>query len=44
MWYVSVLALVLIAFSAVVYTLLSRALYERVDEGLRSVIGSQPYR
>lgn len=33
------LALVLIAFSVVIYTLLSRSLYERVDEGLRSVIG-----
>lgn len=33
------LALVLIAFSVVVYTLLSRSLYDRVDEGLRSVIG-----
>jgi hypothetical protein len=33
-----VLAIVLIAFSIGVYTLLSRALYERVDESLRSVI------
>jgi heavy metal sensor kinase len=33
------LALVLIAFSVVIYTLLSRSLYERVDENLRSVIG-----
>ena len=39
LWYVSMLALVLIAFSVVIYTLLSRSLYERVDEGLRSVIG-----
>jgi two-component system OmpR family sensor kinase len=39
LWYVSILALVLIAFSIVVYTLLSRSLYERVDEGLRSVLG-----
>lgn len=39
LWYVSILALVLIAFSIVVYTLLSRSLYGRVDEGLRSVIG-----
>lgn len=31
LWYVVVLALVLIAFSAVVYTLLSRALYQRID-------------
>jgi hypothetical protein len=33
------LALILIAFSAAVYTLLSRSLHERVNEGLRSVIG-----
>ena len=39
LWYVSMLALVLIAFSIVIYTLLSRSLYERVDENLRSVIG-----
>src|SRR5918999_4606994 len=39
LWYVSMLALVLIAFSAVVYTLLSRTLFDRVDENLRSVIG-----
>jgi heavy metal sensor kinase len=35
---VSVLALVLVVFSAVIYTLLSRSLHDRVDEGLRSVI------
>ena len=38
MWYVMVLALVLIAFSIGIYTLLSRSLYERVDDGLRAVI------
>ena len=38
LWYVSVLAFVLIAFSVGVYTLLSRSLYARVDDGLRSVI------
>jgi heavy metal sensor kinase len=38
LWYVSLLGLVLIAFSVVVYTLLSRALYDRVDDGLRSVV------
>jgi two-component system, OmpR family, sensor kinase len=38
LWYMSVLALVLVGFSVVVYTLLSRTLYERVDEGLRAVV------
>ena len=38
LWYVSILALVLIAFTIVVYALLSRALHQRVDEGLRSVV------
>jgi two-component system OmpR family sensor kinase len=38
LWYVSVLALVLVAFSAAVYVLLSRSLHQRVDEGLRSVV------
>ncbi len=38
LWYMSVLALVLIGFSVVVYTLLSRTLYARVDEGLRAVV------
>ncbi len=38
LWYMSVLALVLIVFSIVVYTLLSRTLYTRVDEGLRAVV------
>jgi heavy metal sensor kinase len=38
LWYVVVLALVLIVFSAVVYTLLSRALYQRVEDELVTVI------
>lgn len=38
LWYVSVLALVLAAFSFGIYALLSNALYARVDEGLRSVV------
>jgi two-component system, OmpR family, sensor kinase len=38
LWYVSVLALVLVAFSIGVYALLSNALYTRVDDGLRSVV------
>jgi two-component system OmpR family sensor kinase len=38
LWYVSVLALVLIAFSIGIYSLLSRSLYARVDDGIRSVI------
>ena len=38
LWYVSVLALVLVAFSFGVYALLSDALYARVDDGLRAVV------
>ena len=38
LWYVGVLALVLIAFSVMVYTLLSRVLYHRVDDGLQSTV------
>jgi heavy metal sensor kinase len=38
LWYVSVLALVLVAFSLGVYALLARALYARVDEGLLSLV------
>lgn len=38
LWYVSVLALVLVAFSFGVYALLSNALYARVDESLRAVV------
>jgi two-component system OmpR family sensor kinase len=38
LWYVSILALVLVTFSIGVYTLMSRALYARIDENLRSVI------
>jgi heavy metal sensor kinase len=38
LWYVSVLALVLVAFSFGVYALLSNALYSRVDDNLRSVV------
>ncbi|HKE05584.1 MAG TPA: ATP-binding protein [Blastocatellia bacterium] len=36
LWYVGVLALVLIVFSAGVYLLLARNLYRRMDESLRS--------
>src|SRR5262245_21915683 len=36
LWYVAVLALVLIVFSASVYLLLARNLYHRMDESLRS--------
>jgi heavy metal sensor kinase len=35
LWYLVVLALVLIAFSAVIYALLRQSLYERLDAGLR---------
>lgn len=35
LWYLAVLALVLIAFSAVIYALLRQSLYERLDAGLR---------
>jgi two-component system, OmpR family, sensor kinase len=38
LWYVSILALVLVLFSIGVYGLMSRALYARVDENLRSVL------
>jgi two-component system, OmpR family, sensor kinase len=38
LWYVSLLAAVLVAFSLVVYGLLTRALHARVDEGLRAVL------
>ncbi|MGH9832587.1 MAG: sensor histidine kinase [Blastocatellia bacterium] len=38
LWYVSVLALVLVTFSVILYALMSRALYERMDSGLRSII------
>jgi two-component system, OmpR family, sensor kinase len=38
LWYVSVLALVLIGFCFGLYALLSRALYARVDEGLLALI------
>ncbi|HEV3469026.1 MAG TPA: heavy metal sensor histidine kinase [Pyrinomonadaceae bacterium] len=38
LWYVSVLALILFAFVAAVYVMLSRALHRRVDEALRSTI------
>jgi len=36
LWYVGVLALVLVAFSAGVYALLARSLDERLDSGLRT--------
>jgi two-component system, OmpR family, sensor kinase len=38
LWYVTALALVLAIFGAAFYVLLSRALYARVDNGLRSLI------
>jgi heavy metal sensor kinase len=38
LWYVSALALILVAFGASVYVMLSRALHRRVDEGLRSTL------
>jgi two-component system OmpR family sensor kinase len=38
LWYVAVLALALAAFGAAFYLLASRALYKRVDSGLRSLI------
>jgi len=38
LWYVSVLAIVLIAFCLGVYALLSRALYARVDESLVALL------
>jgi heavy metal sensor kinase len=38
LWYVSALALALVAFSLGVYALLSRALHARVDDGLLSLV------
>lgn len=38
LWYVSVLALVLVAFSVAFYALLSHSLYTRIDNGLHSLI------
>lgn len=38
LWYLAVLALVLVVFSLIVYTLLSRALHQRVDTDLRGLI------
>ena len=38
LWYVSLLAAVLVAFSFVVYGLLTRALDARIDNGLRAVL------
>jgi len=38
LWYVSLLAAVLVAFSLVLYGLLTTALHARVDEGLRAVL------
>ena len=38
LWYVSALALILVAFGVAVYVLLSRALHRRVDEALRSTL------
>lgn len=38
LWYVSVLALILVVFGFAVYVMLSRALHRRVDEALRSTL------
>ena len=38
LWYVSVLAAVLVLVSALIYVLLARALEDRVDENLRVVL------
>src|SRR5262245_37921439 len=38
LWYISVMALILVIFSVVVYTLLSRVLYTRVDDGLLAMV------
>jgi heavy metal sensor kinase len=38
LWYVSALALILVAFGVAVYVMLSRALHRRVDDALRSTI------
>lgn len=38
LWYVAVLAFVLVTVCVIIYTLLSRSLYRRVDDGLLSVI------
>lgn len=38
LWYLTALALILITFGAAVYVMLSRALYRRVDDALRSTL------
>ncbi len=38
LWYVSALALILVAFGVAVYVMLSRSLHRRVDEALRSTL------
>jgi len=38
LWYVSALALMLMAFSIILYALAARALYQRLDDDLRSLI------
>lgn len=38
LWYVSVLALILVLVGGLIYVLLARALYARIDEGLQSVM------
>jgi two-component system, OmpR family, sensor kinase len=38
LWYVTALALILVAFGVAVYVMLSRALHRRVDEALRSTL------
>src|SRR5687768_15636657 len=37
-WYVSLLAAILFVVIAMIYVLLSRALYARIDDGLRAVL------
>ncbi len=38
LWYVSLLAAILVVVLAMVYVLLARALYVRIDDGLRAVV------
>ena len=38
LWYVSLLAAILLVVLAMVYVLLARTLYERIDDGLRAVV------
>ena len=38
LWYVSVLAAILVAVIVLIYVLLARALYSRIDDGLRAIV------